>query len=122
MSHNGIGYVHMQLIAEVYDCLENIMGISNDDMARRFAMWNEGEYSSYMIEITAKCLAKQDDVACFVSVIDYIKIEENGGYHLFFTSSQDRQSDEKILPVWYGNNVLSQTKLFLTANEICYCN
>ena len=58
MSHNGIGYVHMQLIAEVYDCLENIMGISNDDMARQFAMWNEGEYSSYMIEITAKCLAK----------------------------------------------------------------
>lgn len=72
MIHNGIEYGDMQLIAEVYDCLKNIVGMSNDDMARQFARWNEGELSSYLIEITAKILAKQDDVTGKGHVVDYV--------------------------------------------------
>jgi len=72
MIHNGIEYGDMQLIAEVYDALKRIVGMSNDDMARQFARWNEGELSSYLIEITAKILAKPDDVTGKGHVIDYV--------------------------------------------------
>jgi len=42
MVHNGIEYADMQLIAEVYDVLKNIVGMSNADAAAKFASWNEG--------------------------------------------------------------------------------
>jgi len=72
MVHNGIEYGDMQLIAEVYDCLKSIVGMSNEDMARQFANWNEGELSSYLIEITAKILSKPDDITGKNYVVDYI--------------------------------------------------
>jgi 6-phosphogluconate dehydrogenase len=72
MVHNGIEYGDMQLIAEVYDCLKGIVGMTNVDMARQFARWNEGELSSYLIEITAKIVGKEDDVTGQGYVIDYI--------------------------------------------------
>ena len=62
----------MQLIAEVYDCLKSIVGMSNEDMARQFANWNEGELSSYLIEITAKILSKPDDITGKNYVVDYV--------------------------------------------------
>mmetsp|Transcript_15241 Transcript_15241/g.22321 ORF Transcript_15241/g.22321 Transcript_15241/m.22321 type:complete len:491 (+) Transcript_15241:3-1475(+) len=72
MVHNGIEYGDMQLIAEVYDCLKKIVGMNNVDMSRQFARWNDGDLSSYLIEITAKILAKEDDVTGTGYVIDYI--------------------------------------------------
>ncbi len=72
MIHNGIEYGDMQLIAEVYDCLKNIVGMSNQDMARQFAKWNDGELSSYLIEITAKILNKEDDLTGKGYVVDYV--------------------------------------------------
>jgi len=72
MVHNGIEYGDMQLIGEVYDVLKNIVGMSNLDLAKQFAKWNEGELSSYLIEITAKILAKKDDLTGEGYVVDYI--------------------------------------------------
>jgi 6-phosphogluconate dehydrogenase len=72
MVHNGIEYGDMQLIAEVYDCLRKIVGYNNKDMAREFAKWNEGDLSSYLIEITAKILAKEDDITGEGYVVDYV--------------------------------------------------
>lgn len=72
MVHNGIEYGDMQLIAEVYDCLKNIVGLNNQDMSRQFAKWNDGELSSYLIEITAKILAKEDDITGEGYVVDYV--------------------------------------------------
>eukprot|EP00957_Ditylum_brightwellii_P062185 4719179-Ditylum_brightwellii.AAC.1 len=71
MVHNGIEYGDMQLIGEVYDVLKNIVGMSNLDLAKQFAKWNEGELSSYLIEITAKILAKKDDLTGEGYVVDY---------------------------------------------------
>ena len=51
----------MQLISEVYDILKQVVGMSNDEMANLFVEWNKGELNSYLIEITAKILAKKDD-------------------------------------------------------------
>merc|ERR1711983_72465 len=70
--HNGNEYADMQLIAEVYDVLKKIVGMSNEDAAAKFASWNEGPLSSYLIEITAKILEKPDDVTGEGYVIDNI--------------------------------------------------
>src|SRR5204862_1615281 len=54
MVHNGIEYGDMQLIAEAYDVLRNVGGLSLDQLADVFESWNQGELQSYLIEITAK--------------------------------------------------------------------
>jgi 6-phosphogluconate dehydrogenase len=60
MVHNGIEYGDMQLIAEAYDVLKTLGGMSNDEMADVFDEWNRGELQSFLIEITAKCLRFKD--------------------------------------------------------------
>jgi 6-phosphogluconate dehydrogenase len=72
MVHNGIEYGDMQLIAEVYDVLRGIVGMTNVEMSRQFTRWNDGDLSSYLIEITAKILAKDDDVTGTGYVVDYV--------------------------------------------------
>ena len=61
MVHNGIEYGDMQMIAEAYSLLGDIGGIEPAAMSRIFAGWNEGELSSYLVEITAGILARVDD-------------------------------------------------------------
>jgi len=61
MVHNGIEYADMQLIAEVYDLLHRGVGISIAELQEVFSNWNQGILKSYLIEITAKVLAKRDD-------------------------------------------------------------
>jgi 6-phosphogluconate dehydrogenase len=61
MVHNGIEYGDMQLIAEVYDVLHRGAGVPTDELAAIFSRWNEGELKSYLIEITAIVLARQDE-------------------------------------------------------------
>ncbi len=60
MIHNGIEYGDMQLIAEVYDVLSRAAGMSAAEIGEVFAKWNETELKSYLIEITAKVLARID--------------------------------------------------------------
>jgi len=72
MVHNGVEYADMQLIAEVYDVLSNLLGMSNDEMAAIFEEWNETELNSYLIEITYKILGKKDDKTGKGHVVDYV--------------------------------------------------
>jgi 6-phosphogluconate dehydrogenase len=60
MVHNGIEYGDMQLIAEAYDLLRNMLKLDALEMAEIFERWNEGELESYLIEITAKILRVKD--------------------------------------------------------------
>ncbi|HEU5316324.1 MAG TPA: NADP-dependent phosphogluconate dehydrogenase [Chloroflexota bacterium] len=60
MVHNGIEYADMQLIAESYDLLRLTLGLSAPELAEIFAEWNKGDLDSYLIEITADVLRKQD--------------------------------------------------------------
>ena len=60
MVHNGIEYGDMQLIAEAYDILRNVVGCKPEELASIFSTWNGGVLSSYLIEITAKIFAKKD--------------------------------------------------------------
>jgi 6-phosphogluconate dehydrogenase len=60
MVHNGIEYGDMQLIAEAYDLLKNLGGLSNTEIADTFSEWNAGELQSFLIEITANIFRKKD--------------------------------------------------------------
>jgi len=59
--HNGIEYGDMQLIAEAYDILANIGGLTNAELAETFTKWNTEELDSYLVEITSKIFAREDD-------------------------------------------------------------
>lgn len=58
--HNGIEYADMQLIAEIYDLMRRGANQSAEACAQRFDDWNQGRLASYLIEITAKILAKRE--------------------------------------------------------------
>lgn len=60
MAHNGCEYALMQSIAEIYDLLAHGVGMSAPELAEVFARWNETELASYLVEITAKVLARVD--------------------------------------------------------------
>ncbi|MCF1675937.1 NADP-dependent phosphogluconate dehydrogenase [Tetragenococcus halophilus] len=72
MVHNGIEYGDMQLIAESYDLMKNVLGLSVDEMADIFSEWNQGELDSYLIEITADILIRKDDQGSDQPIVDMI--------------------------------------------------
>ena len=72
MVHNGIEYGDMQLIAESYDLMKNILGLSVSEMAAIFKEWNTGELDSYLIEITADILTREDDLGTGQPIVDVI--------------------------------------------------
>ena len=60
MVHNGIEYGDMQLIAEAYELLRVVAGMSNDELAATFDEWNRGVLESFLIEITAEIFRVKD--------------------------------------------------------------
>jgi 6-phosphogluconate dehydrogenase len=60
MVHNGIEYGDMQLIAESYSLLKDLLGLDNDQISKVFDDWNKGVLDSYLIEITRDILAFKD--------------------------------------------------------------
>jgi 6-phosphogluconate dehydrogenase len=60
MVHNGIEYGDMQMIGEAYFLMQRVLRLAPAEMHDIFAEWNKGELDSYLIEITAKILARQD--------------------------------------------------------------
>src|SRR5579862_8529711 len=60
MVHNGIEYGDMQLIAEAYDLLKNVGGLSNSQLKEVFEEWNQSELKSFLIEITTKVIDFDD--------------------------------------------------------------
>ncbi|MGX7329810.1 NADP-dependent phosphogluconate dehydrogenase [Enterococcus bulliens] len=72
MVHNGIEYGDMQLIAESYDLMQNLLGLSVDEMADIFKEWNTSELDSFLIEITADILTRKDDLGTGKPIVDVI--------------------------------------------------
>ena len=61
ISFQGIEYGDMQLIAEAYDILKRGLGLSENEIADIFEIWNKGVLDSFLIEITCNILRFQDD-------------------------------------------------------------
>jgi len=72
MVHNGIEYADMQLIAEAYDVLKHVGGLSNAELADTFDTWNQGELQSYLIEITAQIFRRDDDLTPGTQLVDRV--------------------------------------------------
>ena len=72
MVHNGIEYGDMQLIAESYDILKRVLGLSNAELADVFSEWNTGELDSFLIEITSKIFRKADEMGNKGELLDYV--------------------------------------------------
>lgn len=72
MVHNGIEYGDMQLIAESYDILKRVLQLDKNRLADTFAEWNKGELDSYLIEITADILTRDDDLGSGKPMVDMI--------------------------------------------------
>ncbi len=51
----------MQLIAESYAMMKELLGMSHEDIAQTFKDWNAGELESYLIEITGDIFMKLDE-------------------------------------------------------------
>ncbi len=62
MVHNGIEYAIMQLLAESYDLLKNVGGLSNQQLGDTFTAWNKAELESFLVEITAEIFYQKDDL------------------------------------------------------------
>ena len=59
--HNGIEYGIEQILAEAYDLMKRVCGMSGDEMASVMSYWNKTEeLSSYLVEITEACLRVKD--------------------------------------------------------------
>ncbi|MEL6390678.1 MAG: NADP-dependent phosphogluconate dehydrogenase [Bacteroidota bacterium] len=62
MVHNGIEYAMMQLLAESYDILHQLGGLTNEDLHQTYTTYNAGRLQSFLVEITAEIFAQQDDL------------------------------------------------------------
>ena len=61
MVHNGIEYGDMQLIAEAYDLMKNVLGLSHEQLHEVFAEWNQTEeLDSFLIDITSDIFTNID--------------------------------------------------------------
>jgi 6-phosphogluconate dehydrogenase len=72
MVHNGIEYIDMQLIAEIYWIMKNALKMDNEKIASQFETWNKGRLDSFLIEITSKVLRAKYANGSFVidSILD----------------------------------------------------
>lgn len=66
MIHNGIEYGDMQLIAEAYWVMKELLDMTNEEMASVFTRWNEGKLRSYLIEITGNILRHKDKTGAYL--------------------------------------------------------
>lgn len=70
MVHNGIEYGDMQLICEAYQLMSEGLGLNADELAAVFNEWNQGDLSSYLIEITADIFShKEPDGSALVDKV-----------------------------------------------------
>ena len=70
MVHNGIEYGDMQIIAEAYLLMKELLNFDNASMSEVFGLWKTRKLDSYLIEITRDILAYKD--AHGEPVIDHI--------------------------------------------------
>jgi 6-phosphogluconate dehydrogenase len=72
MTHNGVEYAIMQLLAEAYEILRNGLGYDNKEIQRVFNDWNNGRLQSFLMEVTKDIFLFQD-VKTGKLLVDLIK-------------------------------------------------
>lgn len=60
MVHNGIEYGLMQILAETFDLMYRVLKLDYARMSEIFETWNGTKLNSFLVEITAEVLRKED--------------------------------------------------------------
>ncbi len=60
MVHNGIEYGDIQLICEAFWLMQQVLGLSYDEIGEIFSSWNQRELDSYLIEIASHIFKTKD--------------------------------------------------------------
>ena len=80
MVHNGIEYAEMQLLAEVYGLLRNLLKFKPDQIVKVFQNWQTKDLSSYLLQITIEILQKKEGDQLLLDLItDEAKQKGTGG-------------------------------------------
>lgn len=74
MTHNGIEYAIMQLLAETYGILKSGLGYNNQQIQQVFEKWNNGRLKSFLMEITKDVFLVNDEKTGNL-LVDQIKDE-----------------------------------------------
>lgn len=84
MVHNGIEYAIIQLIADVYSIMKNGLKLRHKEIVNTFNQWKETELNSYLIDITANVLAKEDTdgTPLVEKILDVAKQKGTGSWTL----------------------------------------
>lgn len=61
MVHNGIEYADMQLIAECYHIMKEMLMLPALEIGSVFSDWNRNQLNSYLLEITSEILKTTDE-------------------------------------------------------------
>jgi 6-phosphogluconate dehydrogenase len=96
MVHNGIEYGLMQLIAETYDLMKNVLGMSNEELHGVYEEWNQNELDSYLMEITANIFQHIDEKTGKYLIDLIVEEAEQKGTGMW--SSQDAMNLGEPLP------------------------
>jgi len=87
MVHNGIEYAIMQLIAETYDLMKRGLGLTDDELQDVYRVWNEGELSGYLMEITSHIFARKDANTGQRLIDEILAVAEQKGTGLWTSQS-----------------------------------
>ncbi|PST82092.1 phosphogluconate dehydrogenase (NADP(+)-dependent, decarboxylating) [Pedobacter yulinensis] len=111
MTHNGIEYAIMQLLAETYQVLKHGFGYDNKQINETFANWNKGPLQSFLVEITAEIFLFKDDKTGN-DLVDMIKDEARSKGTGKWTSeiAMDLQLPVPIINEAVSNRDLSKYK------------
>ncbi|MBK9983647.1 MAG: NADP-dependent phosphogluconate dehydrogenase [Saprospiraceae bacterium] len=97
MVHNGIEYGLMQLIAECYHILKELLGMDDDELHHVFTNWNQGKLHSFLLEITADIFIQQDEITgqrLIEKILDSAHQKGTGGW-----TSEDAMELQVPIPV-----------------------
>ncbi|WP_129713593.1 NADP-dependent phosphogluconate dehydrogenase [Pedobacter sp. SYP-B3415] len=111
MTHNGIEYAIMQLLAETYQVLKQTLGYSNQQINETFSRWNKGSLQSFLVEITAEIFLFKDEKTGN-DLVDMIKDEARSKGTGKWTSeiAMDLQLPVPIINEAVSNRDLSKYK------------
>ena len=72
MVHNGIEYAVMQIMAEIYDSLRKLYGLSAPEIAEIFEGYSQEKLASYLFETSITVLRKKDNLKPSEFLVDNI--------------------------------------------------
>jgi 6-phosphogluconate dehydrogenase len=121
MIHNGIEYADMQMIAEIYGIMRDGLRMKAPEISSVFARWNEGKLDSYLVNITAKVLARKDSTSK-KPLVDMIldKAGQKGTGKWSVMEAQDLAVPATAIEAAVAARILSSMKVERTKAEKAY--